>query len=267
MDTGIRGSGFGDGSGRLNPNCRTLQLVVAYDGTGFQGFQRLTAGRTVQGVLEAAWSGISGEAIRTVCAGRTDAGVHALGQSISFRTASPIPAEKVPVAMNGRLPADVRVRRALERGDEFHARFSATQRTYRYVVRRVGRQCVFRDRFSLLATSPLNVGEMRAAAKMLLGTHDFRSFGTPGLERTSIRDLRAVRFREWPGWLAVSLTANAYLKGMARTLVAQFLEVGRGEASPRDIWSRLQACDRGVAGKAAPPNGLYLARVDYLETV
>jgi tRNA pseudouridine38-40 synthase len=242
---------------------RTLQLIVAYDGTEFRGFQRLKQGRTIVGEIEAGWQGLTGRADRIIGAGRTDAGVHAFGQSVSLRTEARIPTDRVAAALNGRLPADIRARRAAERNDEFHARFSATQRTYQYFVRRTGRPSVLWDRFSLLETRALNVGEMRLAAECLLGSHDFRSFGTPDQGRPSQRELRYVRIREWRNWLIISLTANAFLKGMARTLVAQILEVGRGGATPRDIWNRLQACNRGVAGKSAPPSGLFLARVDY----
>lgn len=242
---------------------RTLQIVVAYDGTDFQGFQRLTSGRSVQGVLESAWRSATGETVRTVGAGRTDAGVHAFGQVISLRTGSGLPADRVALALNGKLPRDIRVRYARERDDRFHARFSARQRTYRYFVRRVGRPSVFHDRFSLLEPRPLDMEAMRAAGRLLVGTHDFRSFGSPDPGRTATRDLRRVAFRGWGPWLILSLTANAFLKGMARTLTAQFLAVGRGELTARDVWDRLQAQDRGVAGKSAPPNGLYLARVDY----
>lgn len=263
MGIGIQDSGFDDGSRRLNPDSRTLQLIIAYDGTGFQGFQRLKTGRSVQGDLESAWLNLTGEAVRLTGAGRTDAGVHALGQSISLRTGARIPTDRIAWALNGRLPPDIRVRQAAERGDGFHARFTATQRTYRYCVRRCGRPSVFWDRYSLLETGKLSLDAMRETASGLVGTHDFRSFGTPPPDRSPIRDLRSVKFREWRGWLFISITANAFLKGMARTLAAQFLEVGRGEASPLEICNRLQVCDRGVAGKAAPPNGLFLARVDY----
>jgi tRNA pseudouridine38-40 synthase len=247
----------------VNPDSHTLQLIVAYDGTGFHGFQRLSRGRTVQGTIEAAWLDLTGEAARITGAGRTDAGVHALGQSVSFLTDCPIPAARVAAALNRRLPPDIRVRRVAERGAEFHARFSAVQRRYQYWVRRTGRASPFWDRYSLLQTNPLNVEAMRETAALLVGSHDFRSFGSPDPGRTSQRDLRSVRFREWRNWLIVSITANAFLKGMARALVAQFLETGRGEATPLEIWQRLQERDRGVAGKAAPPNGLFLARVDY----
>lgn len=263
MGFGIQDTGFENGSRTLNPESRILQLIIAYDGTAFRGFQRLKQGRSVQGDLESAWLDLTGEAARLTGAGRTDAGVHALGQSISLRTGSRIPAERVPLAINSRLPSDIRVRRSQERGENFHARFSATQRTYCYFVRRCGRPSVFWERYSLLETGMLDVPAMRETAAGLLGTHDFRSFGSPQPDQSPLRDLQSVRFREWRGWLIISLTANAFLKGMARTLTAQFLEVGRGDASPLEIWSRLQACDRGVAGKAAPPNGLFLARVNY----
>jgi tRNA pseudouridine38-40 synthase len=196
-------------------------------------------------------------------AGRTDAGVHAAGQVVSLITESGLPTDRVALALNGRLPRDNRARWARERDDRFHARFSARQRTYRYAVRRAGRPSVFLDRFSLLETRDLDLDAMRKTADLLLGSHEFRSFGSPEPGRTGVRDLRRVGFREWGCWLFVSLTANAFLKGMARTLTAQLLSAGRGEVSPLGVADRLKEEDRGVAGKAAPPNGLYLARVDY----
>lgn len=242
---------------------RTLSLVLQYDGTDFQGFQRLSRGRSVQGELEKAWKALTGEAVKTVGAGRTDAGVHALGQVVSFRTEAGIPTGKVVAALNGRLPRDVRVRRVSEREDAFHARFSAVSRTYLYVVRRAGRPSVFADRYSLLVTGRLDIDAMRVAGEAVLGTHDFRSFGSPAPGRTALRRLERVVIRERGAWMVIEMTANAFLRGMARTLAAQFLGVGRGELTPDNVRERLEAQDRGAAGKAAPPNGLYLARVKY----
>jgi tRNA pseudouridine38-40 synthase len=242
-----------------------LQLTVAYDGTDFQGFQRLSVGRTVQGTLEAAWRGVTGEDARTVCAGRTDAGVHALGQVVSLRTEAAIPLKRVAMALNGRLPPDVRVRSARERDEAFHARFSARARTYRYVVRRAGRPSVFRDRFSVLVPGALDTAAMRETARGLTGSHDFAAFGSPERGKTAVREMKRITFRESREWLVISLTANAFFRGMARCVVAQLLAVGAGAATPEDIYQRLRARDRNAAGKAAPPNGLYLARVEYKE--
>lgn len=242
---------------------RTLSLTIAYDGTDFQGFQRLSAGRTVQETVETAWREVTGEAVRAVGAGRTDAGVHATGQVMSLRTASALPVERAALALNGRLPPDVRVRGARERDDTFHARFSATARTYHYLVRRHGRPSVFLDRFSLLASGPLDVEAMREAARPLLGSHDFRSFGSPEPGRTAVRAMRRIAVRECGGRLVISLTANAFLRGMARCVVAQLLAAGAGRLTAGDMEQRLRARDRNAAGKAAPPNGLYLARVHY----
>ncbi|HEY3267382.1 MAG TPA: tRNA pseudouridine(38-40) synthase TruA [Armatimonadota bacterium] len=242
---------------------RNIRLVLAYDGAAYQGFQRLKSGRSVQGELERAWRDLTGEAARTVVAGRTDAGVHALGQVVSFRTGAGIPVNRAATALNGRLPGSIRIRTAVEVDHAFHARFSATARTYQYFVRRRGRPSVVYDRFSLFAPGELNVPAMRRTGALLIGSHDFRSFGSPEPGKHGVRCLRSVRFKEWRGWLIVSITANAFLTGMARCLMTQFLEVGRGGATPDEIESRLKACDRNVAGKPAPPNGLFLARVEY----
>lgn len=242
---------------------RTLSLVVEYDGTDFQGFQRLSTGRTVQGTLETAWREITGEAARTIGAGRTDAGVHATGQVVSLRTEAAIPADRVALALNGRLPPDARVRGAREQDEAFHARFSARARTYRYVVRRRGKPSVFLDRYSVRVPGLLDVAKMREAARPLLGSHDFRSFGSPEPGRTAVREVRRITLRETGDWLIISLTANAFLRSMARCLVAQLLAAGQGQITTDDITERLRARDRKAAGKAAPPNGLYLARVHY----
>lgn len=242
---------------------RTLSLTVQYDGTDYHGFQRLAAGRSVQQTLETAWREMTGETVRTIGAGRTDAGVHATGQVVSLRTGVSIPVERVARAISGRLPGDVRVRSARERDSKFHARFSAKARTYRYLIRRRGRPSVFLDRYSLLVNELLDIEAMRDAAGPLLGSHDFRSFGSPEPGRTAVRDLRRITVRETGEWLVVRLTANAFLRGMARCLVAQLLCAGTGSLTAGDIEQRLQARDRNAAGKAAPPNGLYLARVHY----
>lgn len=242
---------------------RTLQLVVSYDGTEFHGFQRLSRARSVQAVLEAAWREVTGEAARMVGAGRTDAGVHALGQVVSLRTGSGLPTRRVALALNGVLPPDVRVRRAGERDDAFHARFSAVQRTYRYLIRRRGRPSVFLDRFSLLETGSLDTEAMRETARLLVGCRNFQSFGSPGPGRHGVRHLRRAVVRECDGWLIISFTANAFLRSMARLLTERLLAVGRGEETPEDVEQRLMAADRRQGGKAASPRGLYLARVDY----
>lgn len=242
---------------------RTLCLVLQYDGTDYKGFQRLSRGRSVQGELERTWREVTGETVKTVCAGRTDAGVHALGQVVSFRTEAGIPTEKVVAALNGRLPVDVQARRAAECDDAFHARFSAASRTYLYLVRRTGRPSVFADRYSLLVTGRLDKEAMVRAAGPLLGTHDFRSFGSPAPGKPTVRRLERVVYRQRGQWLVIQMTANAFLRGMARTLAAQFLGVGCGEVAPETVRERLEARNRGVAGKGAPPNGLYLARVKY----
>jgi tRNA pseudouridine38-40 synthase len=247
---------------------RTLKLTVEYDGTEFSGFQRQGQGeRTVQSALEAALAQLSPrEEITLHGAGRTDIGVHALGQVISFQTENDLPLERWAIALNSMLPPDVAIARAEEAEAGFHARFSARQRTYGYLIWTRRTRSALWGRYSLHYRSELDVDLMRRAALPLIGTHDFAAYarqgGNPG--RTTVRDLRRLSVRRTANGLLVTATANGFLRTMVRNLVGGLIAVGSGKASVETLEEILATRDR-ITNPIAPaaPQGLFLRRVDY----
>ena len=247
---------------------RTLKLTVEYDGTEFSGYQRQGQGeRTVQSVLEAALKSLAPrEDLTLYGAGRTDIGVHALGQVISFQTESGLPLERWAIALNSLLPPDVAIAKAEEAAPEFHARFSAKQRTYGYLIWTRRTRSALWGRYSLHYRGDLDLSSMRQAAKPLVGVHDFAAFarqgGNPG--RTTVRDLRRLSVRRVPNGLLVTAAANGFLRTMVRNLVGGLVAVGSGKVPAETLEEILASRDR-VLNPIAPaaPQGLCLLRVDY----
>ena len=250
---------------------RTIKLTLAYDGTDFAGWQRQQGSRTVQATLEETIEKITGERPATLASGRTDAGVHALGQVVSFRTASRLPAEVLQRALNAELPHSMAVFDAAEVHEGFHATHDALRKRYRYVIHDGPVRDVFVRRYAWhYAQGRLDAGVMQRAAAALIGTHDFSSFETTGAPRkTSVRtvhDLRVERGRgERAHFVTLEIEANGFLYNMVRTIVGTLVDVGRGarpESWPGEV---LQSMDRRRAGRTAPPQGLFLVAVQYPE--
>jgi tRNA pseudouridine38-40 synthase len=247
---------------------RTLKLTVEYDGTEFSGYQRQGQGeRTVQSVLEETLKRlVPREDITLYGAGRTDIGVHALGQIVSFQTESSLPLERWAIALNSLLPPDAAIAKAEEAAPNFHARFSAKQRTYGYLIWTRRTRSAIWGRYSLHYRGDLDVSSMRQAAQALVGVHDFAAFarqgGNPG--RTTVRDLRRLSVRRVPNGLLVTATANGFLRTMVRNLVGGLIAVGSGKAQCETLTAILGTRDR-VLNPIAPaaPQGLCLLRVDY----
>lgn len=243
---------------------RRFKAIVEYDGTEFAGFQWQQQRRTVQGELEAAILKRTGQAIRLTGAGRTDAGVHALGQVVSFGVETTIPQERMAIALNSALPEDLVIRRVEEVGPEFNARFSASSRIYGYLILNRRMPSALWRRYSALCVEPLDVPAMQAAADLLLGEQDFASFTNelkPG--ETTMRDVMRCRTSRYHSFVLVRIEANAFLRGMVRTTVGTLMEVGMGKRTPDEIRALLQARDRRLAGPSAPPQGLCLLKVRY----
>ncbi|OYV89059.1 MAG: tRNA pseudouridine(38-40) synthase TruA [Planctomycetia bacterium 21-64-5] len=247
---------------------RTIKLTLAYDGTAYAGWQVQPGQRTLQETLEAALATITGETIRVTASGRTDAGVHALGQVVSFDTQLTLSAEVFQRALNAELPDDMAVLDAAEAPPGFHAIRDAVRKRYRYVLHDGPVPDVFRRHYAWHYRQRLDAEVMHRAAQGLLGTHDFRSFETGWPQRTSsvrtIFDLSVRRSLAGDEELiAVEVEADGFLYNMVRAIVGTLVEVGRGsrpEGWPAEV---LAAQDRRVAGMTAPPQGLFLLRVEY----
>lgn len=247
---------------------RRLKLTVEYDGTDFHGYQVQGKGeRTVQSVLGEAVSILVPREMITLCgAGRTDIGVHALGQVVSLETENALPIERWGIALNSLLPPDLSVAKAEEAAPDFHARFSAKQRTYGYLIWTRRTRSAIWGRYSLHVRRALDIDAMREAASLLIGTHDFASFaragGNPG--RTTTRDLRKLSVRPMRNGLLVTATANGFLRTMVRNLVGALVTVGTGELPPAALKEILALQDRARNPiPPAAPQGLCLLRVDY----
>ncbi len=244
---------------------RNIRLLLEYDGSRYHGWQRQVNALSIQEVVEAAVARLTGQRAAVIASGRTDAGVHALGQVANFRTQVSIPLKAFHLGLNSLLPKDIAVLEAAEVPRDFHARKSALAKTYEYrILNRpspspLHRQCAW------WISRPLNLAAMVEAAGALIGEHDFTAFRASGSDnKNPVRQVLAAAWGDHPGgWLNFTITANGFLRGMVRSLVGTLVEVGRGKAAPTLPAELLISRARELAGPTAPPQGLYLVEVFY----
>jgi tRNA pseudouridine38-40 synthase len=245
---------------------RNLRLTLSYDGADLAGWQVQPGRTTVQGALASAIGRLSGENVLPQGSGRTDAGVHALAQVASFATASTIPTENWMKALNDILPPSIRVLEVTEAASEFHARKSARAKTYRYRIHRAAICTPFLARYVWHYPYPLEESAMVAAARVVVGEHDFTSFAAVDPERVAVSNVRTIFASSWTGEgeeLIYTVRGNGFLHHMVRNLVGTFLLVGKGTVSLEDLRRILDARERTAAGPTAPASGLYLVGVEY----
>lgn len=241
-----------------------IALGVEYDGSRFHGWESQRNARTVQTALEQAVSQVADQPVKSVCAGRTDARVHALGQVVHIDTEAERSERAWVFGSNSNLPEDVSVIWARPVPDDFHARFSATGRSYRYVIlNRPSRPAALRRRVSWECRL-LDAARMQRAADLLLGTHDFSAFRASGCQAKSpVRELRTLQVRRDGEYVLITVKANAFLHHMVRNLAGVLMGIGSGQRP--EAWSAqvLASRDRRCAGVTASPHGLYLLGVEY----
>jgi tRNA pseudouridine38-40 synthase len=249
---------------------RNIKLVLAYDGSDFSGWQVQPDAVTIQGTLASAIGRVTGENVLPQGSGRTDAGVHALGQVANFTTESPIPAGNLLKALNDILPASVRVLQAAEVDSGFHPRKSARAKRYRYRLYRAAICPPFLARYIWHHPYPLDEEAMQQAAGEIIGEHDFTSFAAVDPERGSenvpscnVRRILASAWHREGDEFVYDVRGNGFLHHMVRNLVGTFVQVGKGTLSPSDVMRILEARNRSAAGPTAPASGLYLVRVEY----
>lgn len=248
---------------------RNLKLILAYDGTDFCGWQVQPSAPSIQGTLADAIGRLTGEKVLPQGSGRTDAGVHALGQVATFQTESVIPAANLVIALNDLLPASIRVLAAQDALPDFHARKSAKAKTYRYRIFRDAICPPFLARYVWHYPYPLDFDAMAESAPLIDGEHDFTSFAAVDPEKGAAEDSSNVRVifssawrREDNEWI-YEVRGSGFLHHMVRNLVGTFILVGKGTLKPDDMTRILEARNRSAAGPTAPPQGLYLVSVEY----
>jgi tRNA pseudouridine38-40 synthase len=242
----------------------TIKLILEYDGTDYAGWQRQPNRPTIQDAIETAIEGVTQTKVAVIAAGRTDAGVHALGQAASFRIDRTMTPREWTRALNAHLPSTIVVQSAAIMLDTFHARYSAKGKLYEYrLLNREPRPAVDRQ-YCWHIYKPLNDASMNQAAMALIGSHDFSSFETQPTENDdpvcSLQHLTVIRQGDQ---LRVAVYADRFLKQMVRSIVGTLVEVGLEKRRPDELRAILNARNRSAAGKTAPPQGLFLTRVDY----
>jgi tRNA pseudouridine38-40 synthase len=243
-----------------------IALGIEYAGTAYAGWQRQVGVATVQGALEQALSSVAAEPVNVVCAGRTDTGVHALMQVVHFDTL----AERAPrgwvLGANTELPDDIAVQWAVAVPVDFHARFGALTRSYRYLIsNRRPRSALWRERVCWIR-EPLDHARMHRAAQALIGTHDFSAFRASGCQSsTPLRRVEQVNVRRHEDLVIVDITANAFLHHMVRNIVGTLIPIGKGEREESWAGELLTGRDRTRSGITAPAGGLYFASVRYAD--
>jgi len=242
---------------------RNVKLTIEYDGTRYHGWQRQANAATIQQELEEGIARVVGHAVTLYGSGRTDAGVHALGQVAHFRTSSRIPAGQLPHAINAAIPADIAVVRAEDVSADFHARYSAKRKTYRYsIVNRPVRPAVGAA-FVYWLRLPLDLAAMRLAAERFLGEHDFAAFESHSAGEGTVRTVLRSEWLRDGERLDYWVTANGFLYNMVRAMVGTLIEIGASRRPPEDVARLLATRDRKLAGRTAPAKGLCLMSVDY----
>ena len=249
---------------------RTFKLTIAYDGTNYAGWQRQLGVDTIQARLEAAVAEIEGNHVTVHGAGRTDSGVHALGQVASFQINHGITTSALRRALNAKLPEDIRVRDVETVSGLFHARFNARCKSYRYRINRATIPNPMENRFAWHIGDALDLAVMRQAAVALVGRHDFRSFqtATSGAElKTTVRTVFAIEIHLKPEQIVtIDVVGDGFLRYMVRTIVGTLVEVGLGRREATEMPDVLLAKSRDLAGPTAPALGLCLVSVVYSDT-
>jgi tRNA pseudouridine38-40 synthase len=243
---------------------RNLRLVLSYDGSDFSGWQTQPGRRTVQETLEGAVATVVGAAVRVNASGRTDAGVHAVGQVVNFHAVTRLESDAILRAVNAHLPADVVVRFAEEAPTTFDANRDAKRKLYRYVIHDGPTQDVFMRKYCCRVKRRLDAAAMARAAAPLRGRHDFHSFETEWPNRaSSVRTVTHLAVRRFGDCIWIDVEADGFLYNMVRAVAGTLMNVGRGYWPETEVAAILEAQDRTRAGPTAPPQGLFLMRVNY----
>ncbi len=243
---------------------RNIKLTIEYDGKDFNGWQKQPNKLNIQGTIEQAIKSITGEDVELNASGRTDAGVHALGQVANFKTNSQIPIEKFAMAINSKLKKSIIIKKAEDVDERFHSRLNCKKKTYRYIINNSPEGTAIYRYLETHIPQKLNFEKMKQALKYFEGEHDFKAFKASGTSsKNSIRTIYETNIYENEDRIIIELTGNGFLYNMVRIIVGTLVEVGMGKIEPSQIENILKEGKRENAGKTLPPNGLYLLEVKY----
>ncbi len=244
---------------------RNIKLTIEYDGKEFGGWQKQPNKLNIQGTIERAIEEITGEQIELNASGRTDSGVHSLGQVANFKTNSSIPIEKIPIAINTKLKKSIRIIKAEEVEERFHSRLSCKKKTYRYIINNNETASAIYRNLEYHIPQKLDIEKMKQAIKYFEGEHDFKAFKASGTSsKSSVRTIfKADIYQQKDNRLWIELTGNGFLYNMVRIIVGTLVDVGLGKIKPEEISRIISEGKRENAGKTVPPNGLYLLKVEY----
>lgn len=242
---------------------RNLKLTIQYDGTKYCGWQKQPNSSGIQGTIEYAIYEITKEKVNIIGSGRTDAGVHALGQVANFKTNSNIPAARIPDALNAKLPKDISIIDCQEVSDDFHSRYSATGKIYRYLIYNKPYRSPLYKGISYHVRYDLDIEKMRVEAQLLLGTHEFKGFMSSGSSvKDTVRTIHNISIEESGDLIVLEVEGNGFLYNMVRIIVGTLVDIGRGRID-KSLEEIIASQDRGEAGHTAPAHGLFLKKVHY----
>ena len=243
---------------------RNIKLIIEYDGKGFNGWQKQPDRLNIQGEIEKAIEEIKGEEVDLTASGRTDAGVHSLGQTANFKTDSKIPTEKFAKAINSRLKKSIVIKSAEEVDEKFHSRYSVKSKTYRYIINNSENGTAIYRGLEYHVPMKLDYEKMNEAIKYFIGEHDFKAFKASGTSsKSSVRKILDGNVRKEGERVIIEVTGTGFLYNMVRIISGTLLDVGLGKIKPEDIPSIIESKDRTKAGKTLPAHGLYLLQVNY----
>ena len=244
---------------------RNIKLVIEYDGKEFNGWQKQPNKLNIQGEIEQAIERITGEKVDLMASGRTDAGVHAIGQVANFKTNSNMPIEKFPIALNANLKKSIVIKSAEEVEERFHSRLNCKRKTYRYVINNSKYGTAIYRNLETHIPIKLDIQKMQQAIKYFEGEHDFKAFKASGTSsKSSVRTIyKAEVLDAGNERIYIELTGNGFLYNMVRIISGTLVDVGLGKIEPEEIENIILSKDRQYAGKTLPPQGLYLLTVEY----
>ena len=243
---------------------RNIKLTIEYDGKPYNGWQKQPNKPNIQGEIERAIYNITKEEVDLIGSGRTDAGVHALGQVANFKTNSNIPIEKLALAINSQLKNSIIIKKAEEVDERFHSRYNAKHKTYRYIINNSPCGTAIYRNLEYCFPIKLDVAKMQEAAKYFEGEHDFKAFKSSGTSaKNSVRTIYNASVKQEGEKIIIELTGNGFLYNMVRIISGTLLDVGLQKIKPEEIKNIIEEKDRKKAGKTLPAHGLYLVEVKY----